>query len=1211
MLKSYKQDISDVALVFAHVGTKEDKGNRVYAVAAAILSINAPLRTFDSLVRYPYVTARERYYSNVSRESLADAPDASAVFTQLRAFLRDCPFILTLPYQDNYEDVSEICSDKRIIDLSFAVEFFLPQIDSFSAKRLWEYLHNQERSRIYFTAPEAVELSMELIRHICGNELNDVVLPRAAAIRFFVEKSNTLLGSLFLHLARNYGKYFNALLNPCQNPDTPNWKAFLETATVKPPENKNSDSFRKIDVARMEMIYRGFSQSIKGFTFRPSQVEYAQHIARTINDGEVLTIEAGTGTGKTQGYLVPVMEFLYRNSDARVAISTYTKSLQDQIFKQEIPFIQDAVKMYQSIPVSLLKGKSNYICAEKLDSVYDDAWQGRMLLTWLYFVNLTYHFREADGERLGQRVSHYLNDGLFYYQFQREVSARSGCGPKHIRCPAQVVTTEARKARLIVTNHHKLALLNQDTILSGLFKITVIDEANHFEQAVRSAFGEEFNSRETAGFVEYLESVLRKAQGRAAGETEDAIKKVLAAIADLRSEMSRFSEILKEIRTRTKPGGGHSELPASSVLFKEGNVRTHLEALRDAIRRIAENLKWLKDDDICRLLKMQDRTRERMKRTLADLLEQDMSLKITAEAHGTPNRIAMYDLFVRHWVLVSQSVDVASIIRENFYRDTKDLAYTSATICMDGSYQIFKKILGMDRPFFLNKEATTSREFRYASLESPFSAARTEMIVPPEAVRGDYANKSIWINSVVKILPELIKKNRGRTLVLFSSYQDLEMAAKRIGDEITEAGFPLLIQRSGHSTGDLCDEFRAVKESVLFGVDTFWYGVDFKGDTLTQVIMTRIPYPSPQDPLNTARKKTLRPAEYWDRYLYDTHIKMKQGIGRLIRCETDHGKVIVLDSRYLLQKEKMFPPSENKKDSLCESEDPKSLIPEASPDHESDGQQELFNYRCGRCGGAIDADTAVCPTCKEPLRNGSKTVYRPSESEEPELLLAAEIKQRADRGVSQDVIPATYLQFIEEMCVIDPGAQAYGRPLHQAYRKWHHEKHGNERPLSRKNFWMLLAGHDKTKKTSDNPRIFSGIRLRSEASYRQPPLDDLKTGQESDLSQIRELVLSIGNTGAQKERLVTFFEHPDYEVRRRACSAANKLRDMEITKHIGPCLYAMEPQVRHYALKAVLSSRCHYIINHVEKMSKTEDKEYNIALCERILTKATNWKPIG
>jgi len=108
---------------------------------------------------------------------------------------------------------------------------------------------------------------------------------------------------------------------------------------------------------------------------------------------------------------------------------------------------------------------------------------------------------------------------------------------------------------------------------------------------------------------------------------------------------------------------------------------------------------------------------------------------------------------------------------------------------------------------------------------------------------------------------------------------------------------PLLIQQKGCPTFNLCDEFRIIKESVLFGVETFWYGVDFKGDTLTQIIITRIPYPSPNDPLQIARKK-MSQKEYWSRYHYDTTIKIKQGIGRLIRCDTDRGKVVILDSRY-------------------------------------------------------------------------------------------------------------------------------------------------------------------------------------------------------------------------------------------------------------------------------------------------------------------------
>ena len=213
-------------------------------------------------------------------------------------------------------------------------------------------------------------------------------------------------------------------------------------------------------------------------------------MASALNDGAVLTIEAGTGTGKTQGYLIPVLEFLRRNPQARVAVSTYTKNLQEQIVRREIPLTVSLNRAYRKIPAALLKGKSNYLCAEKLDHLYEDTLSGGRLIAWLYFVNRVFHFRQADGDTVGERVRFHLNDGLFFRRLQHEISARSGCSPRHLRCPAQVVAAEARNARLIVTNHHKLALLDRDETLGGLFENCVIDEANHFEEAVRGAFGD-------------------------------------------------------------------------------------------------------------------------------------------------------------------------------------------------------------------------------------------------------------------------------------------------------------------------------------------------------------------------------------------------------------------------------------------------------------------------------------------------------------------------------------------------------------------------------------------------------------------------------------------------------------------------------------------------------------------------------------------------
>ncbi len=172
-----------------------------------------------------------------------------------------------------------------------------------------------------------------------------------------------------------------------------------------------------------------------------------------------------------------------------------------------------------------------------------------------------------------------------------------------------------------------------------------------------------------------------------------------------------------------------------------------------------------------------------------------------------------------------------------------------------------------------------------------------KMILPEGVVSGSYGNKQVWLKTVAELLPALIRRNRGRTLVLFSSYSDLEAVAVLTGDEIAADGFPLLLQAPGQSTGNLIDEFRLIKESVLFGVDTFWYGVDFQGDTLTQVIITRIPFPHPFDPLQIARKRMLPAKEFWNRYYYEAMIKLKQGIGRLIRSENDRGQVVFLDSR--------------------------------------------------------------------------------------------------------------------------------------------------------------------------------------------------------------------------------------------------------------------------------------------------------------------------
>lgn len=894
MLKPFHKKIQELAFVYAHCGLKPDRHNRTYSIAAVIIDMDQSKKAFESLVRYGLLTGREKYYSNVSKEMLHQAPYPEEVRINLRNFLKDQKFIFALDNHNTLDDLQKFCGDIRILDLSFATEFFLPHIESFTPKRLSEHVSKKSREKISFTAAEIVELSVELVRHICGDTLNDQLHPRAAAIRYYLQRSNTLFGEAFIHITQNFQEYFGGLFHPYMERDTGKWKSFLERAERPSRKKKKTAAHKAISLENLDELYQGMARAGKGCLFRPEQVEYARGVAAALNDTAILTIEAGTGTGKTQGYLIPVMEFLHRNKEARVVVSTYTKSLQEQIFQREIAFTKEIFKHYQDIPTALLKGKSSYICAEKLDSVYDPALEKEKLLIWLYFLNLIFLFRHADGDTAGEKIKRHLKTDFFFHQMQNEISARDGCKTRHTRCPAQVVTAEAASARLVITNHHKLALLDNDTLLSRLFRNYVIDEANHFENAVRSAYGQEFSSYELGGIIRNIEPPVKRAMHKAAGDLAGEMKKALTEMETLRRLLMEARHALIAMNPKIRPGQVN-ELQPDHPGFKSNHIKEYMNLLRDALVGIGRNLKFIRDPDLCRMLKIHARTAQRIKTAIGQLDDFVGSLQIIKDSLLAQDKVTAYQCFSKNWTLTAQSVDVADLIRNHIYAEKYRVIYTAATLCHRGSFESFQRITGMDRPFVIEGQPYP-REFRFKMIPSPFATDAMEIIIPRKAASGKFDNKEAWINAVSAMIPDLVERNKGRTLVLFSSYSDLERIAEELRESLTT--YPLLVQQQGSPTMNLCEEFREIKESVLLGVDTFWYGVDFKGDTLTQVIITRIPYPMPADPIQMARRNIMPPKAYWNRYYYDTEIKMRQGIGRLIRCDTDRGRVVILDSRY-------------------------------------------------------------------------------------------------------------------------------------------------------------------------------------------------------------------------------------------------------------------------------------------------------------------------
>jgi ATP-dependent DNA helicase DinG len=896
MLASYTSTIKHLVFIYAHTGQKVDHGNRIYDITAVKISTGRTPEQISSFVRYRPFTARERYRSNLSKSVLENAPQIKAIQKEFKQFLSGQQIAFAFSAGSDLELVKRFCGIERMVDLNFCAAYFLQQIESHTFKRLWEFLYACKRDKFGFSSEEIVRLGVELVKYIAGTALNDQKYPYASVLRYYLKESDTLFGKVLVHVSRNFKDYFQSLFSPCVKSDTGDWYGFLKPASKSPVRDDERAPHRAVGKDQISERFKFMATSDKNIVHRSTQIEYAHLVIDALNKGAALCVEAGTGTGKTQGYLIPVLEFLWRNPGHRVAIATYTKSLQEQIFHRETHFTKSLFNMYRDIPVAYLKGKSSYVCVEKLEGQFDAGATGVQLLSWLYLLNNVYQFPEADLDSVSDAIKPYLDGEFLFSHLQNAVSARQGCTPRHRYCPAHVVTCKAKAARLVITNHHKLVLMEKDPLLKGLFRNYVIDEANHFEKAVRGAFRDEISTTDLFNALNYLDKRVGKITH---GKTDKDVEKLVSGLGGIRKLRDEI-HLLRTALLSVNPGIHTWEertLIAAHPGFREGDIRSHLKAIAAQTRRIDESLKILTDEAVQRSLKIVGRTVRKMRTELEMLREFRETVHMITASLDEQNSVASYVVFKKGFALFAAPVEVDSIIRKNIYGERDAVIYTAATLCHDHRFDCFNQIVGLDRPVCGDDDAPPKR-ICTARIPSHFTRESMQLVVHPESLTGKFNNKTAWRERIVSLIPRLVENNNGRTLVLFSSYEDLQYTAARTFDLISEAGYPLLLQKPGEPTIGLCDEFRSIKASVLFGVDTFWYGVDFPGDTLTQVIITRMPYPSPSDPVQSARKHLVPAKAYWARYHYENEIKIKQGIGRLIRTHTDRGLVVFLDSRF-------------------------------------------------------------------------------------------------------------------------------------------------------------------------------------------------------------------------------------------------------------------------------------------------------------------------
>lgn len=642
------------------------------------------------------------------------------------------------------------------------------------------------------------------------------------------------------------------------------------------------------------------SRAVKGFRVREGQKEFALEVCRAVNDKSQLVAEAGTGTGKTFAYLTPALL-----AGQTCVISTAGKSLQDQLFTKDLPALREALGI--PLKISLLKGRANYICLYRLEL----ARSGNSLPEQNSYEKLRRIERFAAVSSSGDRAE--LPDVPEDDRLWPMVtSTRENClgkerCPNYEHCFVKKARDEAMESQVVVVNHHlylsSMALKRESDAIDGMLPqagLTVIDEAHQLPGIASNFFGSSFSTYDVED-VSVEARMIGRTKCRDGADWEIIFDRVTKAIRELRLAAQTIG--LKE-----------GDRFAVEEIERFGELSPSFIRLRDTFVVLGDALKANKgrDDELDTLAERHATVLDEMTLWMEVLTQsrdgvppEEVSLIDTdktdddAMTEGNGASATKQDAKVnRHlvrWVEVSQHgirfnqtpLSFAREFAEMREREGGAWVFTSATLSAGGDFKHFKASLGIG-------------ECVERSWESPFQYWEQGCFYLPVMPPPANNTEEHTANMIDKVWP-LINAAGGRAFILCTSLAAVVEAAKRLSALLEANGhpYPLLVQ-GDRPKMRLIESFRSHGNAILVGSMSFWEGVDVKGDALSLVVIDKLPFAPPNDPVNQARSRAIKESgasPFFVLSLPEAIIALKQGAGRLIRSEEDRGMLVICDTR--------------------------------------------------------------------------------------------------------------------------------------------------------------------------------------------------------------------------------------------------------------------------------------------------------------------------
>ncbi len=643
------------------------------------------------------------------------------------------------------------------------------------------------------------------------------------------------------------------------------------------------------------------ARSLSGFESRPEQSSMARACARAFNEDGLLVVEAGTGTGKSLAYLLPAALWSIQNGE-RVIVSTNTKNLQDQLFYKDIPSLsRSSGKVFRA---SLLKGRGNYVCRTKLESLISDPAAGLApaerpgtlpLVVWIEEtetgeISECTGFRQKDHPGVHNAVCCEWN-----YCLGKKCSYREDCFLNRIR-------DAASRSHIVVVNH---ALLLSDLVAKsralGDYCRLVLDEAHNLEDAATEHMGRKASSARVVGLLDaispdkgYGGGLLGKVERWLKGQ--EALSKSVLGLGQFVSETRTvatelFGEIHRVMKTQAEYGKrrySEQDDRIKAVVPDGIELVKRLKQLRDGLSGLRA---WIASQGEGR--EGYAEINESLTAREVDLVETAADIEFLVKADD-PGYCYWAEIRGRDDLvkceLRSAPIDVGRSLGDILYEKLSSAIFTSASVTVATSFDFFLERTGVAR--FGEERLTT------LLLGSPFDYEGQTLAVLARFLPSPQS--SGFADASARLIEKVILGTRRGTLVLVTSYAMLNDLSSRLAPRLEENGITVLVQGESGSRTRILEEFRADRTSVVLGTDSFWEGVDVPGDPLETVIIGKLPFPVPNEPIIEARAEALeeQSLDAFSSYMLPRAvIKFRQGFGRLIRTKTDLGVVVIMDPR--------------------------------------------------------------------------------------------------------------------------------------------------------------------------------------------------------------------------------------------------------------------------------------------------------------------------